>query len=29
MRGFGRVPKQCRRCGKRFYILDRSYNPAN
>jgi hypothetical protein len=23
MRGFGRVPKQCRSCGKRFYIYER------
>jgi hypothetical protein len=24
MRGFGRVPKQCRHCGKRFYVFERS-----
>jgi hypothetical protein len=25
MRSFGRVPKHCRRCDKRFYVVDRSY----
>jgi hypothetical protein len=25
MRGFGRVPKQCRACGKRFYVYDRGH----
>jgi transcription elongation factor Elf1 len=25
MRGFGRVPKHCRRCDKRFYVVDRAY----
>jgi hypothetical protein len=27
MRGFGRLPKQCRGCAKRFYVLDRVYVP--
>jgi hypothetical protein len=25
MRGFGRTPKQCRYCGKRFYVFERVY----
>lgn len=29
MRGFGRVPKQCRSCGKRFYRYERAYNPGS
>jgi hypothetical protein len=29
MRGFGRIPKQCRSCGKRFFIVDRAYNPGS
>jgi hypothetical protein len=28
MRGFGRVPKQCRYCGKRFYVVDPSFSAA-
>jgi hypothetical protein len=29
MRGFGRIPKQCRSCGKRFYVFDRQPIPDN
>jgi len=28
MRSFGRIPKQCRRCGKRFHVLERLYPSA-
>jgi hypothetical protein len=29
MRGFGKIPKQCRHCGKRFYVFERQYPSAD
>jgi hypothetical protein len=26
MRGFGKVPKHCRSCGKRFFVRDPVYD---
>jgi len=29
MRGFGRTPKHCRSCGKRFYQYERGHVPGS